>query len=453
MHLLVRRSLLGGMVIIFALATPVVILHTLGFRLTPLPFSPIPVGIAIVETVPEGALVSVDAKQFGQSPEIVPNLSVGAHSLVINYPGYETWEKTIDIVGGLASEFRWIRLFASETLPARIASRVNSYAMSPNRLLLSIISDDKVLSLTTFKGEDVREQAVLSQVPKRIAWSPDSAYVLIEFSRAQYAVIDTYGSIRTPLPIIALQGASQVSWDLHLPGRLIAIRKDGMLMSYSIRTGVSLDVIPHVRLFSQSSRRLYVVRTAHFQYDVEEYTLQGQFIRGIGQNPAHEITSMRLSASDHIAVEFKDSGLAIMDDSGTLRPLASSVHSVEWSPDGQILLVQSSPNELAIWSMNEGLHHVPFEQLHLVVRLGREIRSPKWFAGSHHVIYQADDEIFISEIDTRDHPITYRVDSTNLGNANAEVAEHGYTVYYLKSSPMELSTDLYVVSLIAESDQ
>ena len=100
-----------------------------------------------------------------------------------------------------------------------------------------------------------------------------------------------------------------------------------------------------------------------------------------------------------------------------------------------MLLVQHDDTSLHIMNVyDERISYIPLLDLHLVTRLSRPIRNPQWFAGGRHLIYQVDDEIMITEIDTRDQPLTYLVDTTNLGDANITVGAQGDIVFYLKKT-------------------
>jgi hypothetical protein len=125
------------------------------------------------------------------------------------------------------------------------------------------------------------------------------------------------------------------------------------------------------------------------------------------------------------------------------------VAKIAWSPDEQLLLVQLDDTSLHVLNVfDERLGYLPLHELRLVTRLSRPIRNPQWFAGGRHLIYQVDDEILITEIDTRDHPLTYSVDTTNLGDANATVGLQGSIILYLKKTAE--STRLTTAKLLAD---
>jgi hypothetical protein len=56
--------------------------------------------------------------------------------------------------------------------------------------------------------------------------------------------------------------------------------------------------------------------------------------------------------------------------------------------------------------------------------------------------------LWLSEIDTRDHTITYLLDDTDTLEAQTAVAEDGETVFYLKTGPD--GSDLVGASLVVK---
>ncbi len=62
-------------------------------------------------------------------------------------------------------------------------------------------------------------------------------------------------------------------------------------------------------------------------------------------------------------------------------------------------------------------------------------------------MYQLDDEIYVSEIDTRDSIVQNQLDTTNTGNAMVASSANGDELYYLKqqNGQMQLIKSLQVV--------
>jgi WD40 repeat protein len=147
-----------------------------------------------------------------------------------------------------------------------------------------------------------------------------------------------------------------------------------------------------------------------------------------------------------VAARSVDGALYVISPDGTANLIASELEAAGWSPNGRMLFVQSDAHSLQVYNVRDERWSLSREELHLVQRLSRPITSVQWFAGGRHLLYQVNDEIVISEIDTRDHPITYQVDSVNLGDAQAAVGEDGEVLFFLKNQ--HGSRDLIAAELI-----
>ena len=136
-------------------------------------------------------------------------------------------------------------------------------------------------------------------------------------------------------------------------------------------------------------------------------------------------------------------------EADTLLSITENIKHASFSPNGQLLLVQTDDVSLHVYNIaDERLRHVPLRDLQLIVRLSRPVRDAQWFAGGQHLLYQVNDEIVITEIDTRDHPNSVTVDTTNLGQSLAAVGEEGESLYYLKHEAGR--TNLVAAALIAQ---
>jgi WD40 repeat protein len=210
------------------------------------------------------------------------------------------------------------------------------------------------------------------------------------------------------------------------------LNNNNQLQAYQINDDTTDLLADNVTTFSTSSRHIYSVSSKNI---INVSDLQGNLIKSISLASTSPIIKLYVTPSGNIAIQFKDNSLSFLEKDEELLPIAQDVVSTGWSPDGQLLYVQLHDTSLHVFNvMNEKLPYIPLQKLQLVTRLSRSIREPQWFAGGHHLLYQVDDEIIITEIDIRDHSINYTVDSTNTGNAQATVGEDGDKIFYIKKN-------------------
>ncbi len=425
---------------------PLVIFYAMGYRVGIDLGDALPVGVLIIETEPRRAQIAVDDKIIGATPRSVSNLPPGEVTVSINKDGYVAWLKRLTIEPTVVTYLNSVRLFPQQPKNSIILSNIDSFSLSPNRQLLAATTPDHKLHVIDEEGNPIISPLTTYVASQGLLWSPDSNRVLL-IADSVTSVIDITDRSPRPRRLAALQQARQITWDPRIPGRLLAVSPAGDLFAYNIATNTTIPLASGVHTFATSSRNIYVVGASTRQIDI--YNLQGKLTRSLPFSVDSTIDQLLVTPSGHVAVQFNDKSLAVLDEAEKLQMVANNVLRAGWSPDGQLLYVQIDETSLHVFNArDERLSYLPPGQLRLVLRLSRPIRSPQWFAGGHHLIYQVDDEIIITEVDTRDHPISYTVDSTNLGNSLTAVGQNGDTIFYLKR--LGSTTQLVTTSLIVE---
>jgi hypothetical protein len=240
----------------------------------------------------------------------------------------------------------------------------------------------------------------------------------------------------------ALQGVTKAAWDPRIPGRLFTQNQAGTVGIHNVITQASATLATRAVDFGLSGRNVFITTSAG---KINQYTLQGTLQRTLPVTITGTGSQLLVTPEGRIAV-LADKKLFILRDDALVE-IAATVLQAQWSPDGRTLMVQPEANALYIYNEADERSAAVAQQLHLVTRLSREIKSPQWFAGGAHLLYQVEDEIRVIEIDTRDHAIEEIIDTTNLGEAHAMVGEDGETLFYLKR--MDGQTNLVVLPLVS----
>lgn len=426
-----RQFLLMLSILVFLVVSPIMVFYALGYRFSANVKESKPVGVLIVESVPRRADVYINDQHVGKTPHSVANLSPETITLAVAKEGMVTWQKRIAIASGVVTEARDIRLFPETKNIRTMASNVNSFSLSPNRKLVAVTTNDNQFLVLDGDGIEIAKPITLTTIPERLLWSPDSSFIIFS-TRNKVSVVDITKTPLLPSPVSKLDKTTKLTWDQRIPGRLHAITNENDLISYNLATSAIEVIASKVKFFTTSSRHIYVV---DFENQLRVFNLQGVLVDSPYIAHEKDIKELHVTPGEQIVILFADNSLSYLTDEKELVPLAESVQRLGWSPDEQLLYLQTDDTSLHVINMrDERLSYVPLEQLHLVIRLSRPIRNPQWFAGGRHLIYQADDEVFITEIDTRDHPISYVVDSTNLGDSQITVGDQGNNVFYIKKT-------------------
>ncbi len=432
-----RQLLLFSSSIVFMAVAPLVVFFAMGYRMDIEAENYLPVGVLSVETYPPKASLTVNGKSYKETPRYVSDLPPGQVSVSLRKDGYKSWFKELTIRPATVTNLRHVRLFPENLDTKELLGDVVTFSLSPSRRLLAAVTADGKLRVVDEDGVQVVPPVKVFPVPGKLLWSPGSGRVLLTSNRS-VSVIDITDSWLRPRPLPALAGVEAVVWDPRVPGRVLALSAAGKLIAYNVATDNSLAIAENVRGFATSSRHIYTIGADGQRVNV--LSLQGELLKTL-RFPLEEIVDdLLITPGGEVAVWLADSSLAVLDEEKTVIPVTDKALRAGWSPSGQLLYVQTDHTSLHVFNASDKrLTYIPLGQLYLVTRLSRPIRSPQWFAGGHHLVYQVDDEIMITEIDTRDHPVTYQVDSTNLGDSLATVGRHGEAIYYLKRNQAKIS--------------
>ncbi|OHB19990.1 MAG: hypothetical protein A2854_01655 [Parcubacteria group bacterium RIFCSPHIGHO2_01_FULL_56_18] len=422
---------------------PLIIFYAMGYRISSDVSGPPAVGVLLIETTPRRVEVAVDGRDIGRTPKSISSLPPGPITVTLSQKGYHPWRKQVHIAPAEITELTGVRLFASSPTVEPLLQDVTAFSLSANRQLLAARIDN-FLYLLDQNGEPISERLTVPFVFQRILWSPDSSNLLLLGSR-QVALVNVLSSRFEALP--ALSGARDIVWDPRTPGRLLFVAPSDNLIAYNLATRRATVLSESVSTFAPSSRN--IVTLSQEQTELIVLGLQGQVQRSIPLTaPA---TALLVSPNGHIAIRYTSGGLGVIPagEADTLLSITENIKHASFSPNGQLLLVQTDDVSLHVYNIaDERLRHVPLRDLQLIVRLSRPVRDAQWFAGGQHLLYQVNDEIVITEIDTRDHPNSVTVDTTNLGQSLAAVGEEGESLYYLKHEAGR--TNLVAAALIAQ---
>lgn len=428
MNRVIRLTLLSISLLLFIIINPLVVLYAIGYRLNGKQGIPESIGVLLVDSLPHRANVFLNDGLTGKTPRAISNLKPGDVSVRMELPGYQPWQKRVHIEPTLATEFRSVRLFPVSPPKTQLATNVALFSLSPNNQLLAVTHQDQTLEIIDRQGQGVTTTPVkLDFTPTQLTWSFDNASVLVS-SRKQVAFFSMADQAVHNLQAGAFQ-ENTFTWDLRLPNRLLYLSATGQVMAINTINGQKDILLADITAFSNFNSGLVAGNSAGrvAVYDFlgkEQTVLIAKADKKIQRLLAYGNNKVVILSADHSAD-------AIMN--GGFTHLADDVRDTAFSPDGTLLFLQTGANEIQLYDADNGqLPFISKGELKLVTRLSQPLRNIAWFAGGEHVLYQTNDEIIISEIDTRDHPVTYRLDATDLGEPLTAIDATGKMAYYLK---------------------
>lgn len=440
---LYRRLLFIGSVLVFLTAAPLVIYYAIGYRPNVSTTSQLTqaVGALYLESVPRRADIAVNGVSFGRTPRIVQNIVEKTVDVSVTKAGYRPWRKRVPIQPTQVTEIRSIRLIPEHITARPLVGNVATFAVSPNRRLLAAVSADATVQVVTVAGESVLPPLPLPGVPHQLIWSPNSTGLILRLAAGDVRILDIASSRLQSLPTSVARGLVDIQWDPQQPGRLIGLNAQGQVFAYTMASAERQVLHTQIHTFASAPGALYLARGT----ELLRSTLAGD-TAVILVNTDSPIERIFVGSDTATAILLASGRLRALGPDNTLLPVSDSVQTAAWSPDGTMLLVQSEVAALHVFNLDNERVPLPVRQLNLVVRLATPIRDPQWFAGNYHLIYQVNDEIRLTEIDSHDVPVSETIDTTNRGDARLAVGENGDVLFYLKAN--DSGTDLVATSLI-----
>jgi hypothetical protein len=145
-------------------------------------------GLIRINSTPRGATVELDGEVQSSRTEMSKMLSAGEHTIVISKPGYDTWQRVLNVESGLLTRVDWARLFPLE----RAVETVNQYeslrlmSVSPdNQFLMFLTEDSAEAQLINIKNDDIRYSSLDFGAALRLASNevPEGELTIVQWNK------------------------------------------------------------------------------------------------------------------------------------------------------------------------------------------------------------------------------------------------------------------------------
>ena len=157
-------------------------------------------GLIQISSNPKGSSVEIDGEAQFSRTDFNKMLSSGKHNVKISKPGYDTWEKTINVDPGLLTRVEWARLFPTNTEITSVANysdiRLAAYSSDRKRLLI-IEHNSPVIQYIDIQGEKInthkislndalsKTENVLEGEIKLMSWNETGNKIIVSWTRSQ----------------------------------------------------------------------------------------------------------------------------------------------------------------------------------------------------------------------------------------------------------------------------
>ncbi|MDR3298191.1 MAG: PEGA domain-containing protein [Candidatus Nomurabacteria bacterium] len=116
-------------------------------------------GLVQIGSRPRGAIVEIDDDAQMSRTEMSKLLSSGEHTIRISKPGYDVWERVLNVESGLLTRVDWARLFPIEKIIENVHEfeSLRLVSVSPdNQYMLLLPEDTTKIQMINIKNDDVK---------------------------------------------------------------------------------------------------------------------------------------------------------------------------------------------------------------------------------------------------------------------------------------------------------
>ncbi|HSX24493.1 MAG TPA: PEGA domain-containing protein [Candidatus Andersenbacteria bacterium] len=441
MHLPFRRSLLIVAYIAFIAIAPLIILYAVGYR--PITTTtPQPVGVLIVNSFPRKATVSVNGTTYGSTPRSIPDLIPGIADVQVIKDGYQSWTKKLEIRPIQATDARAIKLLPTHPDQDIISADAATFSISPDTSTIAIATSSNEVFITDSNGKFKTNSISFTSTIESLLWSPDSTYIIATTARSEHSILHFSNQSLEKIPNSLPSDLQQMNWDTSHMHTLLGITNKHELFQYDVTQQTSIILNSSINNYVEANSQLIIQKTDN-TVSKSDSTIDVK----------KRILSFISSSSGDLAMILDSGELQVLQKDNTILPIADHALSASWSPDGAMLVIQTSDNEIDIYNVNNNqIRTIPFHELHLLTRLSKPIQSPQWFPDNAHILYESDGNIICSEIDLRDHAVTNTINpAPELDSEIVSISKDGtYIIYINKTSS---SMNLVRTWLVTKEDR
>lgn len=385
-----RRVLPWIFIVVFLAVAPAVVFYTAGYRYNSKKGKVERNGTVILDTVPTGATVTIDAQPYtSKTPVTIQDMAPGIHRFDFQKSGYRGWGKSLDVHSELVTFANNIWLWKDTTPRLQTPADIFLLSAAPDRKsVLELIAatptqafvlDDSASPSATFSfAENVATGS-------RAIWAPGGRYVLIEAPQGSGApswLVDTRAAhAPEELP------AGNYRWENNALVGAYGMKKLSISMSDFAVSTVSL---PRNTVDATSAAMLETAPgTNQLVYVANNDTSRG-FILPAG--------AWRFWSSFKNGVLLRDGARWLSLETSTQPPEYRTASGDMLRPfSGTSGVRELLVNGTEIWTWDPGN-----DKPTLIYRQSDTIKNAEWHDAGYDLFFATDHDIYALNLDARD---------------------------------------------------
>lgn len=392
MNLIYRRIVYLIFVSAFFIAAPLIIMYTQGYRYN---FSKSRVqktGILIISSLPKKADIYLNGKLLKnqQTPARIEKLLPADYEIKLTKEGYHPWQKKLP-VNENSTAFAEDVILWKQSIPLQLAAiGINNWLVSPERQKIAIITGDNQLEILDTVNSQIShpENQLRLTDPELVGWSNTGKKLIIKDQvkeRANYYLLNLSAN-NGAIAKINSRNYLLVKWDQQNDNVIYGLDKSGLWQ---------------IDLFAQTERLVIAEPMDDFlPINNEIFILSGSNI--IRFDATSDIDAQL--ESDGYQLIGKENGkiiasnpsrqrLAVLDLEAPAKNFYIDAKNFDWLNSRTLLFF----NDWEIW-----IYNFEDKEPKLITRLGKQIAGALWYKSGQHIIFAAENELRVIELDNRE---------------------------------------------------
>ena len=227
-------------------------------------------GLVQFDTRPGGADVTIDNKSLGTRTASRKTMTAGQHFITMQRAGYETWQKSVDVVPGSVLWLTYARLVPQDLTPAMVKSfsSLAGTLVSPNSEEIAIKEDatTPVIQLADLTRDDVTAKTI--EIPA-------TAYTAPTAGKTQTFSLEKWNSSSRYILVKHTYDDSKVEW--------LVVDSDNVNETKNITTQLGVDAALIIFSPNNSSQVYALVDNAIRKIDLNATTLSGPLVSNVAE--------------------------------------------------------------------------------------------------------------------------------------------------------------------------
>ncbi|MDI6777825.1 MAG: PEGA domain-containing protein [Patescibacteria group bacterium] len=466
MNKIYRKIFFWLVFVLFLVSTPLVIMHSKGYRFDQKRGIFVYSGSITLKTIPGDVKVFINnQEQASKSLDIINNsitlngIKPGTYQIRVEAEGYQGWEKQIEVHSGLSTEFWSVVLVPRDPKMSAVESQ-NVFRFFPSpfgKKIAFVRKSEKEISLlaTDFKKNEVREIFFANNISfsenklENLEWNYKEDLVLSPVTRnlkSDYLVASATEAIDPVFvsDITKLSSIQKARWSPQEKDVIYFLARDeregkGGLFWVNLNDNSVQLVVPEVKSYDISQNSIYFIQSNNILFKSD---LDGG---GVSQVNSSQFSESDAGKNARLIV-YDDSRQFLISENGELflhndgienifRKISDGVQGAQFSDDGKKLLFWTA-NEISVaylrkWEVQ------PFREeneIQNMIRVSSLIDNVFWFRDYEHIFFSQNKKIKLIELDSRDRRIGLDVYENNLESFPATYDIGNGYYYFLKDT-------------------